>query len=344
MHEDERAGSAFLPDFCSGPPLLTLIAVIEMVALLLALASAPVAELLLERLWLLSLYLQWIGLCSAIVLCALRRRAGRMGAGAVAVLSYGALLLVTWIISEISFMVGSRYGLPLLTELPRHELLIRSLGVCAIVSALLLRYFWVQHQWRLQTLAQGESRYALLQARIRPHFLFNALNSIAALTGIKPAAAEEAIVDLSALLRATLNDPNRRVPLGDELALVQAYLRIEQHRLGERLRQDWSVDAPNHLLLPPLSLQPLVENAVRHGIERCSAGGTLSVCVQADSGKLRIEVRNPLPQHSADGGAGEALRNIEERLALLYGRERAQLSAGPAGGEFVARLHLPMES
>ncbi len=336
------AARSYLPDFCAAGPVLSVLLITELVAILLTLARFPASGELWSQFLLLSLYLQWIGLCSAAVLCALRRRLARSSGAALALLCYGALLAVTWLISEAALFVARLYALAPLADVARAEFLIRSLGVCAIVSALALRYFWLLRQWRVQTLAEGNARYQMLQARIRPHFLFNSLNSIAALTALSPKTAERAIEDLSALFRANLTDADAAVTLAEELELAQAYARIEQLRLGERLRLSWNLD-PDSLAarLPPLTLQPLIENAVRHGIEPLPEGGAVDVRATAQNGVLELSVRNPAVEGMGRPGRGEALENIRQRLDILYGAGRAALLTDHSGREFVVRLRVP---
>ncbi len=337
-------GSPFLPDFCAAGPVLSVLLITELVAILLTLASMPASAELWPRFLLLSLYLQWIGLCSAAALCTLRRQLAAVRGPVMVLACYGALLAVTWLISEAAVWIARRYGLPPLADVSRGEFLSRSLGVCAIVSALALRYFWLLRQWRTQTLAEGDARYQMLQARIRPHFLFNSLNSIAALTALNPKAAEGAIEDLSALFRANLVDEEQAVTLKEEVDLAQAYARIEQLRLGERLRLSWVLE-PDSLgaRLPPLTLQPLIENAVRHGIEPLPEGGAVDVQATARDGVLELSVRNPAPAETAGRpGRGEALENIRQRLDLLYGAGRAALDTEHSGSAFTVRLRLPL--
>lgn len=136
------------------------------------------------------------------------------------------------------------------------------------MSGLLLRYFYLQSQWRRQEQAELRARIESLQARIRPHFLFNSLNSIAALVASDPVKAEQAVLDLSDLFRASLARPGTLVAWRDELELSRRYLSIEQYRLGDRLQMDWQVDGvPDDLPIPQLTLQPLLENALVYGIQ-----------------------------------------------------------------------------
>ncbi|HID48617.1 MAG TPA: sensor histidine kinase, partial [Chromatiales bacterium] len=163
-----------------------------------------------------------------------------------------------------------------------------------------------------------------LQSRIRPHFLFNSMNTIASLVHAEPGQAEAAVENLADLFRASLSDARARIPLHEELDLCRRYLSIEALRLGDRLRQHWQVDAlPGDALVPPLLLQPLLENAVYHGIEPRTEGGRIDIEGQREDGDIVIRIRNPLNGHSGQGHANGnriALDNIRQRLAALYGR------------------------
>jgi len=211
----------------------------------------------------------------------------------------------------------------------------------ALVTVLVLGYLdWRHH--RLSP-ALSEARLQALQSRMRPHFLFNSLNSVLALIRRDPARAEAMLEDLAELYRALLAEPRTLVPLREELTLARAYLAVEQVRLGDRLRLAWHVDtAPADALLPPLTLQPLVENAVRHGVEPRPDGACVTVEAFRDDDHLVLFVRNPLPPSEAvTQGHGLALANLRERLDLLYDAE-ARLRVYESEGEFVAQVRLPI--
>ncbi|MCX7663165.1 MAG: histidine kinase [Tepidimonas fonticaldi] len=201
--------------------------------------------------------------------------------------------------------------------------------------------------WRHHRLspALSEARLQALQSRMRPHFLFNSLNGVLALIRRDPARAEAMLEDLAELYRALLAEPRTLVPWREELALAQAYLAVEQVRLGERLRVAWHVDtAPADALLPPLTLQPLVENAVRHGVEPRPEGACVTVEAFRDDDHLVLFVRNPLPPADAvTHGHGLALANLRERLELHYDTQ-ARLRVYESEGEFVAQVRLPIRA
>ena len=190
--------------------------------------------------------------------------------------------------------------------------------------------------------AQTEARLAALNARIRPHFLFNSLNAVLSLIRARPQQAEEALESLSDLFRAAMRDPAELVSLADEIALGRQYLELEKLRLGERLAVDWQIGPISmDLPIPPLMLQPLLENAVYHGIEPAPAGGVVRIVIGQRGDELVIAIANPtagqLP-HAA--GNQMAVANIRERLALYYDLEaRLEIEAG--ADHYEVRIILP---
>jgi two-component system sensor histidine kinase AlgZ len=215
-----------------------------------------------------------------------------------------------------------------------------NLLISAVLAGIALRYFYLDQELRLRQRAELEARIEALQARIRPHFLFNGMNSIASLIAVDPPAAEKAVEDLAALFRASLAQGATEVTLAEEVALCRSYLGIEQLRLGERLCVEWRLDGlPSELPIPSLSLQPLLENAVYHGIQALPDGGTVTVCGALEGDEVRIAVGNPLPPAAGNGhrGSGVALENIGHRLRALYGDDAAVVTS-VAEGQFRAEL------
>ena len=207
-----------------------------------------------------------------------------------------------------------------------------------LVAALVLRA-------KGMTPAATTARLSELQARIRPHFLFNTLNSAIALVRAEPARAEALLEDLSDLFRHALADAGEAVTLAQEVALAQRYLAIEQVRFGERLRVSWALDpAANQALLPPLLLQPLVENAVVHGVEPSPDGAELKISTERRGNRVVIKVSNTVPgppaaQRQAKGH-GMALDNVRDRLSLLHDVQ-GQFHAGMKHGLFEVRIEVP---
>jgi two-component system sensor histidine kinase AlgZ len=200
--------------------------------------------------------------------------------------------------------------------------LLDNLLISAVLAGIALRYLYLTQELRQRQRAELEARIQALQSRIRPHFLFNSMNSIASLIGIDPAAAEAAVEDLAALFRATLAQVSAEVTLAEDLELCRRDRRIEQLRRGERLPVRWHIDAlPPALPIPSLSLQPLLENAIYHGIQALPQGGVVTVTGSYEHGWVRLQVDNPLAPAGARQRRGNnmALDNISRRLQALYG-------------------------
>jgi two-component system, LytTR family, sensor histidine kinase AlgZ len=213
-----------------------------------------------------------------------------------------------------------------------------ALFAAALVAAL---------EWRAKgrTPAATAAKLAELQSRIRPHFLFNTLNSAIALVRQEPARAESLLEDLSDLFRAALAEHSESVTLAQEIELAKNYLSIEQVRFGERLQVQWQLDpAANTAKLPPLLLQPLVENAVRHGVEPSPKGASIVISTKREGSKVMVMISNTLPLEtsaSSTAGSGIALKNVRDRLSLLHDLE-SSFQAGVKNGQFIARIELPV--
>ena len=213
-------------------------------------------------------------------------------------------------------------------------------ALVALTTFALLAYFHLRE--RALSPALSEARLQALQARIRPHFLFNSINAVLSLIRQEPKRAEVALEDMADLFRVLMADNRELTPLVREIELCRQYLGIEQLRLGERLRVDWQIDAfPRDALVPPLVLQPLLENAVYHGIEPRSEPGTISIHVYALRDELHAVLRNPY-REANDHHAGNrmALANIRERLALHFDAE-ARLSVKASDDAYEVRIVMP---
>ena len=332
-------GSNFLPNFCSLRSAFVVVVSAELLAVVLAFAGdAPLAEFW-PALALRSLYVQWVAVLATVLLCALRRPlAGR---------SHTAAGLIAWAVISLTAAAVALAAVRLVPQAEPFEpatFVLRSVAVAAIVAALLLRYLYHQHQQQERELAASRARFEALQARIRPHFLFNSMNTIAQLTRADPGLAEEIVQDLSDLFRATLADAERMTSLATELDLTRSYLRIEGQRLGDRLRVVWDLeDLPDEARVPMLVLQPLAENAVYHGIEPAPDGGTLTIAGRYRRGKVNLSVRNTLPppgRESHRAGNQMAVENVRSRLAVRYG-DAASLTVGGVDGEYQVRISVP---
>jgi two-component system, LytTR family, sensor histidine kinase AlgZ len=338
-----------LPDFCAARSVLAVLLIVGLTALVLTVSRFHGLLGFWTELARTSLFLVWIGLLAAGLLCALRGVVARFAPAAAAGFVLLLMSALVALVSEAAWQLGQGdlLGMAEITELlPTEHLpfLLRNVAMGLIVTGLALRYFYVTQQWRLNVEIQARSRVRALQARIRPHFLYNSLNTIAQLTRSEPALAEEAIQDLADLFRANLSEKRGEITLKEELEVARIYQRIEALRLGDRLRVNWQVQAlPMRALVPSLMVQPLLENAIGHGIELLPEGGEVLVQGDVDDGLIVLQVRNPMPfDNPGPGSAGHglALDNIRERLTLMYG-PRAQVTASRQGDEFVVWLRFP---
>lgn len=205
----------------------------------------------------------------------------------------------------------------------------------ALVAALVLRA-------RGRAPAAAAARLAELQARIRPHFLFNTLNSAIALVRAEPRQAESLLEDLSDLFRHALMEQGKSVTLLDEIMLAQRYLAIEKLRFGERIQVEWALDPhASTAKLPPLVLQPLVENAVKHGVEPSPQGAQIKISTQRRGSTVVIKVTNTVPVANSEPGSGVALNNVRDRIRLLHDVQ-GQFQHGLKNGVFQARIEVPL--
>lgn len=291
------------------------------VAWLLDVAAAAAAALPATLLWL-------------VVACLSRRWLARLDVMA----QWGAAMLLGALCSAAGWSWVSLLALP-----DAHA----GLGVFApmlagaAISAAI--FHWLRLRAGMQLPATTTARLTELQSRIRPHFLFNTLNSAIALVRADPPKAEEVLEDLAELFRSALTETGQQVTLGEEIELARRYLAIEQVRFGSRLKVHWDLDpAAAPALVPPLLLQPLVENAVKHGVEPATEPGTVRVRTRIKNHQAVIHVTNGIPPGPPRPGLGIALRNVRERLRLLHD-VAAQFDAGISEpGVYRVRIVLPM--
>ena len=313
----------FLPDICQAQSILFLVLVTELLVFVLVLANSSLVDFSWAKLGLTSLFVQWIVLVSAAVLCNVRPMLSGMSVPAATATAYALILSLTlvfsllaeWALADDTFTwtLDSLGGV------------VRNLIIAAVMAGIAFRYFFLQHQLRRQEQAELNSRIQALQSRIRPHFLFNSMNIIASLISVDPDTAEEVVEDLSVLFRASLNDSSDQpVPLKEELMLCEKYVHIESLRLDDRLDVDWRVEVDDEdIRIPMLTLQPLLENAIYHGIQPLPEGGTVVVEIVERENQLVIRLENPLPQgnYSHEAGNRMAIENIRHRLQAIYGDE-----------------------
>jgi len=327
------------PSFCRWRLLLAVMAVTQISVLLMGVAT--LGEFNLVWLGVTSLYAQALALVTALGVCIARAWLGRLSARGAWLGSWLMAVIVALAFSYAAGIIGTVLG----TGPGRQGFAVfvwQSVLAVALVGVALLRYLFIRAQWRAQVLAQSEARVQALQARIRPHFLFNSLNTIASLIPEEPIAAERATEDLADLFRGSMRRADSLISLTEELDLARRYLQMEQRRLGERLCVDWQVnELPQDASVLPLTLQPLLENAVAHGIQSRADGGEIRVYGRAEKDNIVITISNPLGLDEYDNrGHGMALLNIRERLELAFG-PNASLITHKNDEQFFAVLSLP---
>ncbi|WP_169579645.1 sensor histidine kinase [Saccharospirillum impatiens] len=344
--------SLVLPDLCTATSVFFLVLVSELLVLVWVLLQSGIDWIQLGSM---SLMVQWIVLPSAALLCRLRRWLARIPLWLGWLVAFSTVSGVGLLVSLAGsvLVLGGWAAVESMTVL-RHT------AATAIIAALLLRYFQLQQALVDRSRAELSARIEALQNRIRPHFLFNSLNTIAELIATRPEAAERAIEDLSRLFRASLKEATTFWSLSDELALVDGYLSLEQWRLGDRLKVVWQTPRPTaRWSVPVLILQPLIENAIVHGIAPSVSGGQLLIRCREKNRQLVIEIENPLVQaggsveqatmaepernterRKSPRGNQVALENIRHRLATLYG-DTAKLYAAADERTYRVRLTLP---
>lgn len=334
--------SSFLPDFCGVHAVLAVVLSSAVLAMVIALASVEA----LSRLWsdfsLAALYVLWIALASAGLLCLSRGWLGRMSHRQAGVLAWILVLLVCALVAEAVVWL---MPVELVAGIGHLDLLIRTLGIGAILAALVLRYLYEYHLQKQRELAEDQARYLALQARIRPHFLFNSLNTVISLVPGQPDKAQQILHDLSDLFRASLGSGGKSSTLVRELELTRQYVEVEKQRLGERLQVKWDLEElPGLAAMPPLLLQPLVENAVYHGIEPSVEGGEVRIYGRRRKGKIVLSVSNSLPgaeERQERRGNRMAMENIRQRLQVFFGEE-AGMHTGMVEGRYQVRIWFPV--
>lgn len=319
-----------LPDFCNLGISLRILVIANVLGLTAALARAGSVQAWYPQLLTLSASLQPLLLTSLMALCMLKpvfqRTDYRAGIALVFMLELGLALL--------AFTVQRRwFG-------ASDDSLWLYLFGSVFFTALTLLYF--DFRGRALSPAFNEARLQALQARIRPHFLFNSLNAALSLIRSDPRRAERVLEDLADLFRVLMADNRELTPLADEVELSRRYIEIEQLRLGERLKVAWYIEKmPGEALIPPLVIQPLLENAVYHGVERATEGGEISVNIYRNHNRVHIVLRNPYKIDGGHhGGNKMALANIRERLSLHFDAE-AELDCSVQTDAYQVHIGLP---
>ncbi len=333
-----------LPDLCRGEGLLGIVVTAELLSILIVIVASGLQGFNWLALGLTSLMALWITLVSAALLCLIRPVLAERGRVASALVSLGLILLVTAVASIagqwlLSLWPGRAEQLPVFSPWRLLEHLI----IAAIPAGILLRNLYLQQLLRVQQRAELESRIQALQSRIRPHFLFNSMNMIASLIVTDPEKAETVVEDLSDLFRHALTDNHTLVPLREELNLCRRYLGLEKLRLGERLQAVWQIDDyGSGVQIPSLTLQPVLENAVYHGIQLIPEGGQIKISVRREGDRMDIQVENPRnPRMQHNKGNRMAMENVKTRLEAHFG-PAATIEAVVSEESYITHISYPV--
>ncbi len=332
----DGASAPVLPDCCNVGILLRILLPLNLAGGLLALAMGSGWADQGRRLLEIGAVLEPVALVSLVALCGMRKTVN------------GKPQRVQWLVglavpAALTLLVCLMIGRLLVPDLAPGAFALWVAARCLIavaLAALTIEFFRLRALSLSPSLA--EARLQALQARIRPHFLFNSLNTVLGLMRADPRRAESTLENLADLFRVFMRDTRALVPLDEEVVTCQQYLAIEQLRLGDRLQVKWDTDRmQGDALLPALLLQPLVENAVHHGIEPRTEPGEITIIVSQPGERVRVEILNPAEeQQPVRPGNQMALSNIRERLLLLYDME-AELKTSEENGQFRLLLELP---
>lgn len=339
MDLQDRTVGIYPPSFCNWRLLLAVMVITEVAIVLVGLGRGA----LLSWTWLAvaSLYAQWMALFCAAGLCVMSGWTCRYSPRGAWIANWVIALLLAGVFSYAAWQAAALY-FPSQVGSEASPFVLKSMFAVGLVAIVFFRYLEIRARWRSELIAQSEARVQALQARIRPHFLFNSLNTIASLIPDDPDGAEAATLDLADIFRGSMRRADQMIPLSDELRLARQYLDMESRRLGRRLRIEWRVDElPPGAAVLPLMLQPLLENAVAHGVQALQDGGRIAVYGRSEGDHVVITIGNPLAPTGTDtSGHGMAIANIRERLTLAFG-SRASLLTNQDDEQFYAVLSLP---
>ena len=334
--QTDGADLPVLPDSCNLGTVLRVLVCINVGALLVAAVIATVGNGFFDRLLQIAAIVEPSALASLIILCPLRRHVNGQARWLQYAVGMGVPAVVTFVVSLAlgGLVVPDLGATGELGWAAARGALAAGVALC-LIEWLRLRHLSMQP-------SQAEGRLQALQARIRPHFLFNSLNTVLGLMRSDSRQAERTLENLADLFRVFMRDSRELVPLDEEVLLCKEYLSIEKLRLSDRLQVDWEIDdMPGDALLPSLLLQPLIENAVHHGIEPHSDPGRITINIAKSAERVRVEIVNPLPERPpARPGNQMALSNVRERLALTFDVE-GQLVLNTEEGLFRVTVQFP---
>ncbi len=330
----------WLADFSDTMRIFTVIVVTEMMVVVYALSFLSLDMLFLNQLAVLSLLAQLIAITLILILSKIRPYLNQFTAYPGLLILLLITVVLTSLYTQFLAWVDHALGFGLIEDANLLNIKITLATTMTLLA--LLRYFYVQDQWAWQVNAHAKAEINALQARIKPHFLYNSLNSIASLISIDGPKAEQAVLNLSSLFRKAFSKKQTKVPLRKELEWVEEYLAIEKLRFADRLQFQSTVDTS--LLdfdVPVLSLQPLIENAVLHGIEPVSKPGVIQLNINKQVSSMIITVTNPYHDQHQSQGSGSAVSNIKKRLQLSYDN-KATLTQHQSSDLFVSQMVIPL--
>ncbi len=342
---DNETTQAYLPDFCAAGTLFIIVLVGELIAIALTLASYGPDQPFLIELSKTSFLILWIALLGTALMCQLKGYLESAGQTRAFVIGFIVVEVMCLVVAEGAWQLTRVFGKSLIIDDTHATFVLRTFAISFIVIALAMRYLYISSEWRRSIVLEAQARISALQALIRPHFLFNSMNTIASLTRTDPARAEEAVEDLSDLLRANLGGSTSRSSLKQELETAAIYQRIEKLRLGDRLSVRWDVgDLPMRARIPSLTIQPLLENAIYHGIELLPDGGEVKVVGKRGDDYLQISISNPVAigEKRNTGGNKMAMSNIRQRFELAYGN-KASVNINDDSDQFTVTLRFPVD-
>ena len=321
MPQKQQLQNIWLTDFCENSRIFVSIVMIQIVVIIYTLSFLSFDFGFFRKLSNLTFLAQLVGLTLLILLCKLRHFFNRFEVvKGVFVLTLLVVLFSTFLSQLIGYL-DMQLQFNLLGDQNTVNYFNIKLSVSSVLICMaLVRYFYIQDQWHQQIQKLSDARLNALQARIKPHFLFNSLNSIASLITIDADRAELAIADFSSLMRRTFTHKETFISISEELNWVKQYLAIEKLRLDKRLKYNINCKSDLYIKkIPVLCLQPLVENAILHGLQPLENGGLIDINIYAKNNNLFIQVSNPYIVQSNKDSNGMALANIKERLQLQYG-------------------------
>jgi len=337
----------FLPNYCTLKMLLVVTSVTFLAVVVIGLARARYSPSPWLDFFSLMIVAQACAIFSNFLLCKIQAYTVKWTPLHSFGASYIGIIVGTAIVSEITYWLARAVEIEtVLGEYSHAGMVLRSVATAALLGLIVQRYLYMRYQWKYNLYRETGARMEALQAQIHPHFLFNTLNMIAELTRTDAEAAEGAVENLAQMYRSRLAKSENRVTLAEEISLGKGYLSIENFRLGDRLQVEWDIaDLPMDAKLPGLMLQPLLENAVYHGIEPAAQGGLIKVKGLFDNNAISIIVTNPVALNAHERkhkGNQIAQDNITNRLDLAFGK-RAYLDVEKRSAEYRVTLHFPYQ-